>query len=231
MWHEHGLSQYEPCRMSWKYVILTTTSACDILTLSVLLLCRYQSLNLTHVPEHSPAIYEFRWHQPVWWILIFLKKDFFLFSLFFLRKTFKNRDCKWSVKQRSVDATEEVKENYRRFQTKDKCKCSPEKEVRMMDGTRNKWMYVAVRWKGRNEGRNLTPEPAAETGLLLRVHLPFFTQMFCFEKFARHSISRHLISWFLFCLLFFFSPPDLPHPVLRLWILSSFHPPVWQQAA
>lgn len=26
--------------------------------------CRYQSLNLTHVPEHSAAIYEFRWHQP-----------------------------------------------------------------------------------------------------------------------------------------------------------------------
>lgn len=27
----------------------------------MLLVCRYQSLNLTHVPEHSAAIYEFRW--------------------------------------------------------------------------------------------------------------------------------------------------------------------------
>lgn len=47
--------------------------------------CRYQSLNLTHVPEHSAAIYEFRWPSSV-------------SPLFLLDKDLK-------VKQRSADAT------------------------------------------------------------------------------------------------------------------------------
>lgn len=43
----------------------------DVLDSNVVFICcRYQSLNLTHVPEHSAAIYEFRWHPPAPWILL-----------------------------------------------------------------------------------------------------------------------------------------------------------------
>lgn len=63
-------------------------------------LCRYQSLNLTHVPEHSPAIYEFRWHRPARW------RTSYIYLLFFF--VFKNRDSNFNVELKCLDATEEV---------------------------------------------------------------------------------------------------------------------------